>query len=201
MRSYGRNARRGYSSRNAVIGSVRAARRAGADSANSAAIAMIAMPAITTHGNRDHTLALHMPQRFDATISPRQLRDALDEAGIRNRVLVVSACFSGGFVPVLASPDTLVMTAARRDRTSFGCGDTQSATYFGRAFLVEGLNRDGGLLAAFDYAKRQVSRRETMEGYKPSEPQLSIGDAIQPRLQAWEATLAPGPRVPYPYDP
>lgn len=156
---------------------------------------------LTTHGNRDHTLALSMPQRFDATLSPRQLRDALDEAGIGNRVVVVSACFSGGFVPVLASPDTVVMTAARRDRTSFGCGDTASATWFGRALLVEGMNRDGGLLEAFDYAKRQVSRRETMEGFKPSEPQLSVGEAVLPRLQAWEATLAPAPRVPYPYDP
>ena len=156
---------------------------------------------ITSHGNRDHTLTLNMPERFDATLSPRQLRDALDEAGIRNRVLVVSACFSGGFVPVLASPDTVVMTAARRDRTSFGCGDTASATYFGRAFLIEGLNRDIGLLEAFDYAKRQVSRRETMEGFKPSEPQLSAGEAILPRLQAWQATLVPGPRVPYPHDP
>lgn len=156
---------------------------------------------MTTHGNRDHTLALSMPERFDATLAPRQLRDALDEAGIRNRVVVVSACFSGGFVPALASPDTVVMTAARRDRTSFGCGDTASATYFGRALLVEGMNRDGGLLQAFDYAKRQVSRRETMEGHTPSEPQLSAGEAILPRLQAWEATLAPAPRVPYPHDP
>ncbi|MBP6797565.1 MAG: peptidase C13 [Luteimonas sp.] len=156
---------------------------------------------MTAHGNRDHTLVLHMPDRFDATLAPRQLREALDEAGIRNRVVVVSACFSGGFVPVLASPDTVVITAARRDRTSFGCGDTASATYFGRALLVEGLNRDGGLLEAFDYAKRQVSRRETMEGFTPSEPQLSVGEAILPRLQAWEATLAPGPQVPYPQDP
>ncbi len=155
---------------------------------------------MTAHGNRDHTLALHMPDRFDAALAPRQLREALDEAGVRNRVVVVSACFSGGFVPALASPDSVVMTAARRDRTSFGCGDTESATFFGRALLVEGLNRDGGLLEAFDYAKRQVSRRETMEGFQPSEPQLSVGGSILPRLQAWEATLAPGPLVPYPFD-
>ncbi|MCW5579807.1 MAG: peptidase C13 [Luteimonas sp.] len=155
---------------------------------------------LTTHGNRDHTLALNMPGRFDATLSPRQLRDALDEAGVRNRVVVVSACFSGGFVPALASPDTVVMTAARRDRASFGCGDTASATWFGRALLVEGMNRDGGLLDAFHYAKRQVSRREIMEGFEASEPQLAAGEAVLPRLQAWEATLVPGPRVPYPYD-
>ena len=156
---------------------------------------------LTTHGNRDHTLALNMPERFDAALAPTQLRAALDEAGVRNRLVIVSACFSGGFIPALATPDTLVITAARRDRTSFGCGDTESATYFGRALLVEGLNRDGGLLEAFDYAKRQVSRRETMEGFKPSEPQLSVGESILPRLRAWEATLMPAPRVPYPYDP
>lgn len=156
---------------------------------------------MTAHGNRDRTLALHMPDRFDAALTPTQLRAALDAADVRNRLVIVSACFSGGFIPALASPDTVVVTAARRDRTSFGCGDTESATYFGRALLVEGLNRDGGLLEAFDYAKRQVSRRETMEGFTPSEPQLSVGEAILPRLQAWEATLAPAPRVPYPFDP
>lgn len=154
---------------------------------------------ITSHGSPEHALTVWMEGRFDTGLTPAQLRAALDDAGIRHRILIVSACFSGGFIPALASPDTLLITAARRDRPSFGCGDSASATYFGRALLVEGLNRDGGLLDAFEYARRQVERRETMEGHEPSRPQVEVGERILPRLQAWEAMLVRDAPLPYPH--
>ncbi|MDH5834190.1 C13 family peptidase [Luteimonas kalidii] len=154
---------------------------------------------LTSHGGRDHALTVSQPDRFDTTLSPVQLRDALDAAGIRHRLLIVSACFSGGFIPELAAPDTLIITAARHDRPSFGCGDTASATYFGRALLVEGLNRDGGLVDAFGYARRQVARREVMEGHEASFPQINVGERIRARLDAWEAALVRGPLLPYPH--
>lgn len=154
---------------------------------------------ITSHGSRDHALSVQLPDYFDHELRPVQLRAMLDESGIRNRLLIVSACFSGGFIPELATPDTLVMTAARHDRPSFGCGDTASATYFGRALLVEGLNRDGGLVDAFAYAQRQVARREVMEGHEASFPQIHVGDRIRDRLHAWEAALVRGPLLAYPH--
>lgn len=154
---------------------------------------------ITTHGTRAHALSVQLPGYFDTALRPGQLRAMLDESGIRNRLLIVSACFSGGFIPELATPDTLVITAARRDRPSFGCGDSGSATWFGRALLVEGLNRDGGLIDAFEYATRQVARRETAEEVEPSYPQISVGEQIGTRLQAWEASLVRGPMLPYPH--
>jgi len=153
----------------------------------------------TSHGKRPHALVLHQPGAFDLSLTPTDLRAALDDAGIRHRVLVVSACFSGGFIPALAGPDSIVITAARRDRSSFGCGDATSATWFGRALLVEGLNRDGGLLDAFAYAQRQVERREKMEGHAPSHPQIHVGEALRARLLAWEAQLERGPPLPYPH--
>jgi hypothetical protein len=154
---------------------------------------------ITSHGSPGHELTVSLADRFDTTLAPQQLRAALDDAGIRHRLLIVSACYSGGFIPVLAAPDTLVVTAARYDRPSFGCGDSASATYFGRALLVEGLNRDGGLVDAFDYARRQVARRETMEGHESSYPQIWIGEEIRARLHAWEADLVRGPVLAYPH--
>lgn len=155
---------------------------------------------VTSHGTRKHALTVSLPGRFDAEIKPDALRAALDDAGIGNRVVIVSACYSGGFVPALRGPDAIVLTAARRDRTSFGCGDASNATYFGRALLIEGMNRDGGLLEAFEYAKRQIARRETLDELTPSQPQIDAGEDALRALQAWEATLVPAPTVPYPYD-
>ena len=154
---------------------------------------------LTSHGRREHVLVVNQPDEFEDSLSPADLRSALDDAGIRHRLLIVSACFSGGFIPALATPDSVVITAARHDRTSFGCGDATSATYFGRALLVEGMNRDGGLLDAFAYAQRQVARRERMEGHDSSYPQIHIGENIRARLQAWEATLEREPPLAYPH--
>ena len=54
-------------------------------------------------------------------VSPNRLRSMLDGLGIRNRLLILSACYSGVFVPVLRSDTTAIITAASHDRTSFGC--------------------------------------------------------------------------------
>ncbi len=154
---------------------------------------------LTSHGQREHVLVLNQPDEFATSLSPAELRSALDDAGIRHRLLIVSACFSGGFIPALATPDSVVIAAARHDRTSFGCGDATSATYFGRALLVEGMNRDGGLLDAFAYAQRQVARRERTAGHDSSYPQIHVGENIRARLLAWEAGLERKPPLPYPH--
>lgn len=154
---------------------------------------------ITTHGSEDHQLAVQLEGQLDTGLSPKQLRGALDHAGIDYRVLVVSACYSGGFIPALRGPRTLVLTAARRDRPSFGCGSESTVTWFGRAWLVEGLNRDSDPVEAFQYAKRQISRREAMEEFEPSFPQSDIGKGIVGQLRAWQATLPATAAVPYPH--
>ncbi len=154
---------------------------------------------VTSHGSPGHALTLYLDGHVDTVLRPEALRAALDASGIRHRLLIVSSCYSGGFIPGLATPDTLLITAARHDRPSFGCGDTGSATWFGHALLVEGLNRDGSLVSAFDHARRQVEQRERTEDVDPSHPQISIGTDILARLRAWEAALVPGPPLPYPH--
>jgi hypothetical protein len=154
---------------------------------------------ITTHGTADHELVLQLYPLIDTMLTPEQLRDALDDAGIRNRVLVVSACYSGGFLPALRGPDALVITAARHDRTSFGCGSESVATYFGRAWVIEGLNRGTSFIAAYDHATRRIAQRERVEDYEPSLPQIAVGESIGKRLRAWQATLPEAQAVAYPY--
>ncbi|MGH8033385.1 MAG: C13 family peptidase [Luteimonas sp.] len=154
---------------------------------------------VTTHGTSDHKLVLQLYPLIEGALTPEQLRAALDDAGIRHRVLVVSACYAGGFVPALRGPDTLVIAAARFDRTSFGCGSESAATYFGRAWMIEGLNRSTSFIAAYDYATRRIAQRERAEDYEPSLPQIAVGANIGRRLRDWEATLSKTAAVPYPY--
>ncbi|WP_417474101.1 C13 family peptidase [Luteimonas mephitis] len=155
---------------------------------------------LTLHGTEEHELAVQLPPVLEQWITPRELRAALDDAGIRNRVVAISACYSGGFIPALRDARTLVVTAARADRSSFGCGSESDATYFGRAWLVDGLNRTTSFIDAYRIAADEISQWEDEDGETPSMPQIVEGDAIIPMLQQWRSQLEPGPVVPYPYD-
>lgn len=154
---------------------------------------------LTMHGTDAHELVLNFPPFVDDALTPADLGALLDYAGIRNAVVVVSACYAGGFVPALRGPDTLVIAAARADRTSFGCGAASNVTWFGRAWLVEGLNDTDGFIAAFDHAKRRVRTWEREEKLRRSMPQIAVGARIAGRLQRMQAQNPPGPRVAYPY--
>jgi hypothetical protein len=154
---------------------------------------------LTMHGTEDHELAVQLQPVLEDWLTPEDVRTALDDAGIGNRVVVISACYSGGFVPALRNPDTLLVTAARADRASFGCGAESEATYFGRAWLIDGLNRTTNFITAYDIASKLIAQRERREDFEPSLPQIDIGARIGKRLQAWESGLAPGKPVPYPY--
>ncbi|HEU0153798.1 MAG TPA: C13 family peptidase [Arenimonas sp.] len=153
----------------------------------------------TTHGTDTHELLVRRDGERDRLLTPARLREALDAAGIRHRVLVISACYSGGFAKALHDPDTLLLMAARRDRPSFGCGNDSAATFFGRAWLVEGLNTTTDFDAAFVQATAAIEARELAEGLEPSRPQINRGERIGARLAAWRAAFTPGPALPYPF--
>jgi hypothetical protein len=137
---------------------------------------------LTTHGSAEHQLSVTLwPYEFDSIDGPA-LRAALDESGIRYRVLVLSACYSGGLIPALQGPDTAVFTAAAADRTSFGCENGRDWTYFGEAFYTEGLRQTRNLEQAFELARLQVTRREQAQGELPSLPQASVGEGVRHKL-------------------
>jgi hypothetical protein len=154
---------------------------------------------LSSHGLDDNSVYLHTGPDEEDYLAPEDLAQLLDEAKIGNAVIVVSACYSGRFVPVLKAPDRMVITAARRDRPSFGCGNTDSATWFGRAFLVEALNATSDFAAAFGMARDTVRRREQEEGELPSQPQFFAGRAIAPVLARWRTGLPGSAPVPYPF--
>jgi hypothetical protein len=110
---------------------------------------------------------------------PRRIAAPTDHAsGARYRVIIISACYSGVFARALADPRTLVITAAAPDRSSFGCEDGATWTYFGDAFFNQALREATTLDEAFCRARAIVSARERREGFEPSKPQMAGGSEV-----------------------
>ncbi|WP_439816049.1 C13 family peptidase [Zavarzinia sp. CC-PAN008] len=142
---------------------------------------------MTSHGDPRHNLALDFPPLKIEDLNPAALKAILDEAGIQWRVIIVSACYSGGYVPVLADERTLIVTAAARDRTSFGCSDDAVLTFFGRAYLDHAMRAGHGFVSAHEAAQMEIRNWENAEGYIPSNPQISVGRLMPEKLKAIEA--------------
>ena len=102
--------------------------------------------------------------------------------GKRPTVVVISACFSGVYVRTLARPNRMVMTAARPDRTSFGCGQDNTDPFFDDCFLssMAGVRDFGRLGGAVQECVRLREIAENMS--PPSEPQIWIGGELRPML-------------------
>lgn len=146
---------------------------------------------LTSHGASNFQLAAAHPPLQVEGISPTDLRRALDEAGVRHRVIAVSACYSGGWIGPLASEHTLVMTAADAEHTSYGCGKLSELTFFGRAVFDEQLRKTRSFEQAFAAAVPVIKAREEEAGKADgfSNPQISAGEAIRPVLKALEQRL------------
>jgi len=118
------------------------------------------------------------------TLQPSNLAEMLGRTGIRSKVVVISACYSGIFIPRIADADTLVITAADAHHTSFGCQDKAKWTYFGDAFFNVALRRSNNLKDAFLLARSVVLKRELRQGFEPSHPQMAGGGNVEPLLVA-----------------
>ena len=137
---------------------------------------------LTSHGSRDG-LAVKAG-RLTQTLTPSNLADMLARTSVRHKVVVISACYSGVFIPRLANPDVLVITAADADHPSFGCQDKAKWTYFGDAFFNVALRRARSLKEAFVVARALVRKREQRERFEPSNPLMAGGANVQPLLIA-----------------
>lgn len=137
---------------------------------------------LTSHGSKQHQLSVDFWPLDLNSINPTELKSLLDESGIKNRVLLISACYSGGFVEPLKNENTLIFTASAKDKRSFGCGDLNDFTYFGNAVFNEEIKLDFNLVEVFKKAAASIQERENVENKKHSEPQLFIGTDIELKL-------------------
>jgi len=157
----------------------------------------VLMVFITTHGSRKHELYVSLDPLPLDQIVPDDLADLFSDSPIKHRVFVISACYSGGFIDALKSPDAMVITAARSDRASFGCGTQSEITDFGRAFFVDALNHTASFTDAFAEASKEVDSWETRDHQPHSFPQIASGVPIENALKRWRDELKPGPVVPF----
>lgn len=140
---------------------------------------------LTSHGSKKHELAVSLRGLPLNDLPAKKLADIIKNSGIKWKVIVVSACYSGGFINQLKDEHTMVMTASKLDHVSFGCSDEAEFTYFGRALLKEALPESQSFVAAFHKAKVLVTQWEAKEKYDHSQPQLWSTDTIESYLARW----------------
>ena len=136
---------------------------------------------MTSHGDRKG-FALQLPDQAPIDLTPKQVAETLDHEGIKYRVVIVSACFSGIFLPPLANDNTIVVTAADDQHTSFGCAPERDWTYFGDAFLRQSLQPGTDFEQAFAHARTLIQGWELMDHAPPSNPQAHFGPALVAKL-------------------
>ena len=136
---------------------------------------------MTSHGSRRHRFSVRFKPFQMKSLTAQHISEIVKNAKLPWQVLVVSACFSGGYIDSLKSPQTMVITSASAHRKSFGCKTGRDYTYFGAAFYRDSLF-DGDYRAAFERASVLISKREESKGYKPSLPQIWVGELIKDKL-------------------
>lgn len=147
---------------------------------------------VSSHGSERHDLSVNFWPLQLKPVNPQTLKKALDDSGIRWKILVISACYSGGFVEPLKDDHTLIITASSAANTSFGCGSESDATYLARALYDEALRKTHSFEQAFETARGAIRTREQAQQFEPSDPQIFVGAAMRNKLRQVEERLSRG---------
>ena len=147
---------------------------------------------ITSHGSPDGNVVAQEKNRLIGGIRAQHLRASLQQSGIRTSLLMISACFAGNYILPFSNDDTVILTAAAADKTSFGCAPQRDWTYFGDAMFNHALRGGEGIMDAFDMARgiitkwendlhaewaaKPASQRAKEQEPQPSNPQQNAGD-------------------------
>ncbi len=144
---------------------------------------------ISTHGSEDGELSVELKPLELSQIRPATLARMLHDSGIKWKVLVISACYSGGFIEPIKDENTLIITATDTRNQSFGCDNGADFTWFGKAYFDEALRRTRSFSEAFNIARQAVAEREREQKLPPSNPQIYVGAAIKDKLIALQQRL------------
>lgn len=138
----------------------------------------------TTHGTPRAGMNYKHVAYGSGLLAPDQLAAMLDASGLRNRLIIIQACYSGQFVPTLAAPRTVVATAASAMNPSFGCSPGNDWTFFGHALINLAMRQPDTFARQFRRAMVAIIGWEQKLGIESSNPQIRIGSET-----AWLAAL------------
>jgi Peptidase C13 family len=143
----------------------------------------------TSHGSKELGLVYRDGENGFGMIAPKRLKSLLDGLDIKRRILLLSACYSGVFVPELSSDNSVILTAASSNRPSFGCTPGNDWTFFGDALVNNAMRKPQPMAKAADEAAGLISIWESKFGLQASNPQVSIGDNTAKWLAALELQM------------
>ncbi|MGH1485829.1 MAG: C13 family peptidase [Cellvibrionaceae bacterium] len=143
----------------------------------------------TSHGSSDFQFQLAQQGLELSFLNSKRMGEIIQSLPIRFKVVVVSACYSGGYVQPVKDDNTMVIVAASADKTSFGCTDASEMTYFGEAFFKDALDQSTSFADAFDLARDIVRGREAKDGFDYSNPLIFKPKAIRQQLSHWRKDL------------
>ena len=129
---------------------------------------------ISSHG-ASRMLARKVGNHAPSGLSSRALARKLEPLAGHRTVIIISACYSGSLIGDLRAPERIIITAARADRSSFGCAPDSRHTFFGEAEVHAFGQQDRSLHQVFTAIREDVARMEAERRYTPSEPQVSVG--------------------------
>ncbi|HWV13840.1 MAG TPA: C13 family peptidase [Cellvibrio sp.] len=145
---------------------------------------------ITSHGSEDRTISLTHNGLGLGDIDSKWLGDILKATGIQHKVIVLNACYSGGFIDDLKDSHSIIITAAAHDRKSFGCADDSDFTYFAKAYFKEALASNSNFVDAFYIAKKRVGEWEQDGKQKESNPQIYTVPGVEDYVKNWNLVRA-----------
>ena len=143
----------------------------------------------TSHGGPKIGLAYQEGEDGTGMIGPKRLETLVKGLGFTRRMIILSACYAGQFVPVLKDENSVVITASSSDTTSFGCAATNDWTFFGDALINNALREPQPLAEAVGKAFALVAQWEWLKNLPASAPQFSIGSKAAAWLVPLEARM------------
>jgi hypothetical protein len=144
----------------------------------------------TSHGSPQAGLNFRDPERGTGLITPDRLAAMLNGPGIKNRLVILQACFAGQFVPALRSPSSVVATAASDLNSSFGCTAGNDWTFFGYALIDLAMRKPDTFVRQFRRAYVTILEWEKSLDVPYSNPQLSVGSDTAGWLAALDTHAA-----------
>jgi Peptidase C13 family len=143
----------------------------------------------TTHGDPNSGLAYRDGKNGIGMIAPQRLANLLDELGFQRRMILLSACYAGVFLPLLTNENSIIVTAAASNRTSFGCAPGNDWTFFGDALINNGMRKSQPFDKATEEAARLITQWENSKQLLASRPQTFVGLNANRWLSALELRM------------